>query len=110
MLSALAGGICSGVPGSVWELTMIQQQNHGGTLLGTPTKILAEYGMAGIFRGCTTTLAREGLFTMAMLGMTPTLQREFKERLGLSSNMALAAGESVLLTLAVSHYRAPQAH
>jgi len=92
MLSALAGGICSGVPGSVWELTMIQQQNHGGTLFGTPTKILADYGMAGIFRGCTTTLAREGLFTMAMLGMTPTLQREFKERLGLSSNMALAAG------------------
>lgn len=61
-----AGGLVSGVPCSVWELTMIQQQNvhthstlripprrcsscavaqFGGTLFGTPAKLVRDGGV-----------------------------------------------------------------
>jgi len=93
VLSAtLLGGLCSGVPGSVWELTMIQQQNSGGSIVGVPTNILKEYGMAGLARGMTMCVGREGLFTLAMLGVTPALQRKFQTSLGMEENMALAGG------------------
>ena len=100
---AFLGGLASGVPCSVWELVMVQQQRFGGSLVGVPLKIAQEYGARGIFRGLTMTLGRESLFTLAMLGITPTIQSKLSQpnnpivqmlgfQDGLESNSALAIG------------------
>ena len=92
MGGAFLGGLASGVPCSVWELTMIQQQRFGGSILGTPTGILRNFGGAGLLRGLTMTLGRESLFTMAMLGVTPQIQRKLVDSSGMDKQVALAAG------------------
>ena len=45
---AFLGGAASGVPCSIWELCMIQQQRFGGSTLGTPARIVQEYGAAAM--------------------------------------------------------------
>jgi len=92
VLAALLGGLVSGVPCSVWELTMIQQQNFGGTLIGTPKRLIAEAGPMSLLRGVITTCARESIFTCAMLGVTPVLQRDLQVRFSLGNEQALAIG------------------
>lgn len=92
MGGAFLGGLASGVPCSLWELTMIQQQRHGTTLLGTLPGVASKYGSMQIFRGLSMTLGRESLFTLAMLGITPKIQSVLVEGSGMESNTALAAG------------------
>jgi solute carrier family 25 carnitine/acylcarnitine transporter 20/29 len=92
MGGAFLGGLASGVPCSVWELTMIQQQRFGGSIVSTPARILGAFGGAGLLRGLTMTLGRESLFTMAMLGITPQIQRKLVESSGTEKHTALAAG------------------
>jgi hypothetical protein len=92
MGGAFLGGLASGVPCSLWELTMIQQQRHGTTLLGTLPGVASKYGSMQIFRGLSMTLGRESLFTLAMLGITPKIQSVLVEDSGMESNTALAAG------------------
>ena len=92
MGGSLLGGLASGVPCSLWELVMVQQQQRGGTILGTPARILKDYGARGLMRGMTMTLGREGLFTLAMLGITPWIQTQLSTKAGMESNVALAAG------------------
>ena len=53
---------------------MIQQQRFGGSTLGTPTRIATEYGIGAFGRGSIMTIARESMFTMSMLGITPLIQ------------------------------------
>lgn len=90
---AFLGGLASGIPCSMWELCMIQQQRFGGSLLGTPVRILNEYGISGLFRGVVTTCGRESMFTMAMLGITPLIQNTLVESsYKMEKNSALAAG------------------
>merc|ERR1712192_81251 len=89
---AFLGGLASGVPCSIWELCMIQQQRFGGTLFGTPARIVREHGLLGLGRGITTTCGREAMFTMAMLGITPTIQKKLVDSSGYDKNVALAAG------------------
>lgn len=89
---AFLGGLASGIPCSIWELCMIQQQRFGGTLLGTPAKFISEYGVGSLTRGFTTTMGRESMFTMAMLGFTPLIQAKLVENSGMERNTALAAG------------------
>jgi len=86
------GGLASGVPCSMWELVMIQQQRFGGSLLGTPQKFVQEYGASSLYRGVTMTMGREAMFTMAMLGITPLIQTRLVEASGMEKNTALAAG------------------
>lgn len=90
--SAFLGGLASGVPCSIWELTMIQQQRFGGSVLAANARLVKEYGFTSIFRGMTTTLGRESMFTMAMLGMTPVIQETMIEKFNLNSNLGLAVG------------------
>eukprot|EP00457_Paulinella_chromatophora_P012823 gb/GEZN01013067.1/.p1 GENE.gb/GEZN01013067.1/~~gb/GEZN01013067.1/.p1 ORF type:complete len:291 (-),score=34.03 gb/GEZN01013067.1/:136-1008(-) len=90
--SAFLAGTCSGVPNSLWELTMIQQQRFGGTLIGTPTRLVKDYGAMTLGRGVITTVGRESLFTMAMLGLCPVVQKGLMEKWGLGQNVALASG------------------
>ena len=70
------GGAASGLPCSIWELCMIQQQRFGGSILGTPARFVKEYGTSALTRGVTMTVGREAMFTMSMLGITyaPALQ------------------------------------
>ena len=90
--AAFLGGVASGIPCSFWELIMIQQQNFGTSILETPMKIVSEFGMAGLARGAISTMGRESLYTMAMLGVTPTIQAELKSRFQLDGNIALGVG------------------
>uniref|UniRef100_A0A7S0MZ61 Mitochondrial carrier protein n=1 Tax=Cryptomonas curvata TaxID=233186 RepID=A0A7S0MZ61_9CRYP len=92
MGGAFLGGLVSGVPCSLWELTMIQQQRFGTTLLGTIPGVYTKYGIASVFRGVTMTLGRESLFTLAMLGITPKIQATLVEKSGIDKHSALAAG------------------
>lgn len=93
---ALAGGLVSGIPCSVWELLMIQQQRFGGSLGQRLRSIFTEVGASGLGRGMSMTIGREGLFTMSMLGLTPLfkdiLVRDFDmEPLAALSASALAS-------------------
>jgi solute carrier family 25 carnitine/acylcarnitine transporter 20/29 len=90
--AAFLGGVASGIPNSMWELIMIQQQNLGTSIVETPTQIVKEFGAIGLFRGVVPTIGRESLYTMAMLGATPMIQKELQEQFQLESNLALAVG------------------
>ena len=46
-------------------------------------------------RGFMTTMSRESLYTMAMLGITPEIQRELKENYGMEDKKALTIGSLV---------------
>ena len=66
--SAFAGGVLSGVPCCVLELTMIQQQRFGGSFLGTPLRLVRARGgfdPLALFRGFVPTALREGFFTVS---------------------------------------------
>ena len=86
------GGAASGVPCSIWELCMIQQQRFGGSILGTPARFVNEYGTSALSRGVTMTVGREAMFTMSMLGITPLIQQRLVESSGVEKNTALAIG------------------
>ena len=92
MGGAFLGGLASGVPCSFWELVMIQQQRFGGTLFGTPARIIGEHGASSLLRGVTMTAGRESMFTMSMLGITPLIQQSLVHNSGMEPNTALAAG------------------
>ena len=62
IVAALAGGAASGLVCSPTELIMIQQQRHGGTMLGVGASIVRQQGAAGLMRGLTPTIARESVF------------------------------------------------
>ena len=89
---AFLGGLASGIPCSIWELCMIQQQRFGGSTLGTPAKFIKEFGWSSLARGSTMTMGRESMFTMSMLGITPLIQQRLVENSGIEKNSALAAG------------------
>lgn len=105
MGAAFLGGLFSGIPGSMWELTMIQQQRFGGSLVGTPKRLIAQGGAATLTRGIVSCMGRESLYTMAMLGLCPVLQREFMTRFDLAGPAALvpAAFLSSLTSATFSH-------
>ena len=102
---AFLGGLASGVPCSLWELCMIQQQRFGGSTLGTPARIVAEHGASSLGRGITSTMGREAMFTMSMLGITPLIQEKLVKSSGMEKNVALAAGSltGALLAGVVTH-------
>lgn len=90
--AAFLGGLASGVPNSLWELTMIQQQRFGGSVGACYSRLIKQHGASSLFRGMTTTLGREGMFTMAMLGITPAIQENLVTRFGWDANLGLAIG------------------
>lgn len=65
---------------------------YGTSLIATPTKILAERGATGLFRGTVTSVGREGVFTLGYLGVGPALQGICKKDLGLGPAPAAIAG------------------
>merc|ERR1719242_1699283 len=71
---------------------MIQQQRFGGTILGTPLRIIRNYGIASLTRGVVATCGRESFFTMGMLGICPVLSQYLIENHEMNTTTALAIG------------------
>mmetsp|Transcript_22505 Transcript_22505/g.26527 ORF Transcript_22505/g.26527 Transcript_22505/m.26527 type:complete len:164 (-) Transcript_22505:27-518(-) len=74
------------------ELTMIQQQLYGTSLIATPAKIISETGIKGMFRGLETSCLREAIFVSAMLGLGPVVKKYGAEELGMSTNSSKMFG------------------
>ena len=92
MMGSFIGGALSGIPCSAWELTMIQQQRFGGSIVGTPMNLISKFGITTLTRGVICTVGRESLFTMSMLSVTPLIQEALVEKFKMDSNLGLAAG------------------
>ena len=73
--SAYLAGFASGVPCTVLELTMIQQQRFGGTLPGTLRRLYERNGLSGLFRGFVPASQREAFFAVGYLGLSPRVER-----------------------------------
>ena len=86
------GGAFSGIPCSLWELTMIQQQRFGGSIISAPMNVMKKFGAMTLTRGVTCTMGRESLFTMSMLSVTPLIQEALVEKFSMDSDLGLAAG------------------
>jgi len=67
----LAAGVSSGLLGGPLELIMIQQQNRGGAVGATLSRI----GVSGIYRGLLPTCAREGMWSVGYLAFPPIVRR-----------------------------------
>lgn len=92
LLGSFLGGAFSGIPGSMWELTMIQQQRFGGSIASTPARVIKAHGLSMYARGMICTMGRESLFSMSMLSVTPLLQEALVDKFKLDPNVGLAAG------------------
>jgi len=80
--AAVLGGVISANAASPVELIMIQQQRYGGSFLGTPAKIIKDYGwgLNGILRGLFPTMVRDSIYVTGMLGVTPVVQDYLMEK------------------------------
>lgn len=74
------GGAISGFACAPMELTMIQQQRFGSSLLATPGIIIGELGPLGMWRGLLMSCGREGIFTAGYLGMGPVFSHKLQEQ------------------------------
>lgn len=90
---ALLGGAISGPACCALELTMIQQQLHGGSMLGTVSRIVRSHGLLGLTRGLTGSVGREAFFAAGYLGCLPALQKYIREHVpSVSPEFAQGAG------------------
>lgn len=105
LASAFFAGLLSGIPCSIYELTMVQQQKFGGSIIGTPLRLIREFGPKVILRGATMTMTRESLYTMAMLGGTPIIQNLLMEKYNVETSVALAGGSLIgaVCSVVVTH-------
>ncbi|CAM9292008.1 unnamed protein product [Ectocarpus fasciculatus] len=83
--SATLGGVISACFTSPVELVMIQQQQFGGTLVGTPIKVIKTHGILhnGIFRGLGPAMMRDSIYVTGLLGFTPFFQDMFEKDFGM---------------------------
>lgn len=86
--SALLTGVAVSPFVQVCEVTMIQQQRFGGSVLGTPLRLVREFGVRSLGRGYTAMVGREVLWTTGMLGTTPLMQKWLMEEKGFGLNAA----------------------
>lgn len=86
LASAMMGGVVSAVFTAPVELVMIQQQQFGGTMIGTPLRVIKTYGFSnkGMFRGVLPVILRDSIYVSGLLGVTPIIQRFFIEKYGMS--------------------------
>lgn len=98
--SALLGGVMVAPFASFCELTMIQQQRFGGTLVGTPLRIARQYGPVALMRGFWPCVIRDGIYTGCLLGVTPSLQNYLERERGWHSLPAGAYASLIAGTFA----------
>lgn len=101
MASSFSAGLLSGIPCSMYELIMNQQQKFGGSIVGNLRRIVNELGPKIMFRGTITTMGRESLYTMGMLGGTPIVQRILMDKYNIDKSYALAGGSLIGATTSV---------
>lgn len=82
VLCAFLGGAISGPACCALELTMIQQQNFGGSIPSTISRIIKTSGPQGMMRGLWTSTGREAFYTAGYLGIVPATQRYFSQTFG----------------------------
>lgn len=102
--SAYLAGFASGVPCTVLELTMIQQQRHGGSFFGTLRRLHAHNGLSGLFRGFVPSSQREAFFAVGYLGLSPRVERVC-DSMDMSPTASVAAGSIIsgVLCAAITH-------
>jgi len=84
----IGGAICALFAAPV-ELTMIQQQRFGGSILKVPVEVVRQYGLQnGLMRGFWGTAVRDGLYVGALLGVTPVAQDYLVQNQGWSMSAA----------------------
>jgi len=88
MASAVLAGLTISPFVQGCEITMIQQQRFGGSLLSTPQRLVREFGIRSLFRGYTPMIFREVIWTTGMLGTTPLMQKWLMEEKGWNLNAA----------------------
>ena len=84
MSSALLGGSISAMYTSPVELSMIQQQNFGGSFPAAVKKV----GIQGLPRGFMACATRDAIYTLGLLGILPVLQKKFQKDYGMSESLA----------------------
>mmetsp|Transcript_60299 Transcript_60299/g.73881 ORF Transcript_60299/g.73881 Transcript_60299/m.73881 type:complete len:251 (-) Transcript_60299:34-786(-) len=72
--SAAAGCVSALIYGPV-DLMVIQQQKFQASLSATFNIIREKYGAMRIYRGVTSTMVRESIYTMGYLGVAPVVQK-----------------------------------
>ena len=102
LCAAAAGGAIVALAISPIELVMIQQQRFGGTILGTPLRVIRERGLLGrgIMRGVGCCAMRDALSVGGMLGVAPVVQRWFASRGGDAGGAGGGVGAVLAGTLA----------
>lgn len=71
-------GAASGVIINPFELTMIQQQKYGGSLVATTARLMSAHGTGIALHGAGGTAAREALYTCGYLCVLPVLRERLQ--------------------------------
>ena len=103
--AAFAGGFLSGLACGPFELTMIQQQRFGGSIFGTPARLVADHGgVSAMSRGLLMSCGREGIYTAGVLGTCPVFAGQLEAR-GFEKTSAklLAAIGAGVISASLSH-------
>lgn len=77
--SGFMGGAMSGFLCAPMELVLIQQQRFGGSVLGTPFRLVSEVGALSLFRGLIPSCGREGLFAAGYIGLGPAFAASLRD-------------------------------
>uniref|UniRef100_A0A7S0ZWP4 Mitochondrial carrier protein n=1 Tax=Noctiluca scintillans TaxID=2966 RepID=A0A7S0ZWP4_NOCSC len=93
--AAWMGGAASGPLCGFMELIMIQQQRFGGSLWGTPARLVRERGLSVLLRGGLCTVGRESIYAAGYLGIVPVTQKLFTDTYGLSPHLGSFVGATV---------------
>lgn len=88
IVCAMAGGVLASPIAQLAEVTMIQQQLHGGTLVGTPIRVFSTYSISGLCRGWIGAASRDCIYVGGLLGVTPVLQNTLAHKYNLNHAIA----------------------
>eukprot|EP00040_Diaphanoeca_grandis_P042842 m.266157 g.266157 ORF g.266157 m.266157 type:complete len:279 (+) comp65657_c0_seq1:370-1206(+) len=99
------GGVLSGFACAPMELVIIQQQRFGGSLFGTPIRIVRANSPFKLWRGLLTSCGREGLYAAGYMGMGPVISKKCETEHGMSSPVAIVVGSitAALIAGTLSH-------
>lgn len=74
LAAAAAGGATSALIATPAELVMLQQQKHGGTLMGTAVDVARQHGVRALFRGLESAAVRDAIYVGCYMGVAPVLR------------------------------------
>eukprot|EP00940_MAST-03C_sp_MAST-3C-sp2_P002839 g2839.t1 len=99
------GGAMSAPACCLWELIMIQQQVHGGSVVAATSRMINQAGPSVLGRGITSTTMREGMYTAGYLGLVPVVQRKLTQDYGAGPVAGAVIGSiaSGLIAATLSH-------